>query len=99
METLEQRVGTGNYLVTITADHGMAALPELSGTHRILLSKLLELIDEKFGAKISLGGGFVNLWFDQQTLESRGITHAQIADYLRSLTAGQYYGSKDSWPK
>ncbi len=98
VQKLNERVGEGNYVMTITADHGMAPLPELVNGHRILLPRLLELIDNKFRAKISLGGGFINLWFDQSQTKERGITNQDIANYLRSLTAGEYYGPRDQWP-
>ncbi len=98
VEKLNARVGKGNYVVTITADHGMAPLPELVNGHRIYLPTLLEMIDRKFGAKISLGGGFINLWFDQAKMRELGITNQDIADYLKGLTAGEYYGPREKWP-
>jgi hypothetical protein len=95
---LNARVGEGNYVVTITADHGMMPMPELTNGHRLSLRTLLEMIDKKFGAKISLGGGFINLWFDQAKMKEIGITNGDIAAYLRSLTAGEYYGPREKWP-
>jgi predicted AlkP superfamily pyrophosphatase or phosphodiesterase len=95
---LNARVGEGNYVVTITADHGMMPMPELTNGHRLSLRTLLEMIDKKFGAKISLGGGFINLWFDQAKMKEIGITNGDIAAYLRSLTAGEYYGPHEKWP-
>jgi len=85
-------------VLTITADHGMAPLPELVNGHRILLARLLELIDKKFGGPISLGGGLINLWFDQAQLKQRGITHRDLARYVASLSAGEYYGPRERWP-
>jgi hypothetical protein len=98
IEKLNARVGEGNYVVTITADHGMMPMPEVVNGHRLSLRTLLEMIDKKFGAKISLGGGFINLWFDQAKLKEIGITNQDIAAYLRSLTAGEYYGPRERWP-
>ena len=95
---LNARVGEGNYVVTITADHGMMPMPEVANGHRLSLRTLLEMIDKKFGAKISLGGGFINLWFDQTKMKEIGITNQDIAAYLRSLTAGEYYGPREKWP-
>ena len=63
-----------------------------------LAAILLELIDRKFGAKIRLGGGFINLWFDQAKMKELGVTNQDIAAYLRSLTAGEYYGPREKWP-
>ena len=97
-QKLNGRVGEGNYVVTITADHGMMPMPELANGHRLSLRTLLEMIDKKFGAKISLGGGFINLWFDQTKMKEIGITNQDIAAYLRSLTAGEYYGPRENWP-
>ena len=56
------------------------------------------MIDKKFGAKIGLGGGFINLWFDQAKMKELGITNQDVAAYLRSLTAGDYYGPREKWP-
>ena len=92
VQKLNAQVGEGNYVITVTADHGMMPMPELVNGHRLSLRTLLEMIDTKFGAKISLGGGFINLWFDQSKMKELGITNQDIAAYLRSLTAGQYYG-------
>ena len=98
IQKLNARVGEGNYMVTITADHGMMPMPEVTGGHRLSLRTLLEMIDKKFGAKIGLGGGFINLWFDQAKMKELGITHEDVAAYLRSLTAGDYYGPREKWP-
>ena len=98
IQKLNARVGEGNYVVTITADHGMMPMPEVASGHRLSLRTLLEMIDKKFGAKISLGGGFINLWFDQAKMKEIGITNQDIAAYLRSLTAGEYYGPREKWP-
>ena len=98
IQKLNARVGEDNYVVTITADHGMMPMPEVTGGHRLSLRTLLEMIDKKFGAKIALGGGFINLWFDQAKMKELGITNQDIAAYLRSLTAGDYYGSREKWP-
>jgi predicted AlkP superfamily pyrophosphatase or phosphodiesterase len=98
IQKLNARVGEGSYAVTITADHGMMPMPELTNGHRLSLRTLLEMIDKKFGAPISLGGGFINLWFDQAKMKAIGVTNRDIAAYLRSLTAGQYYGPREQWP-
>ena len=98
VEKLNARVGAGNYVITITADHGMMPMPEAVNGHRIFLRALLEMIDKKFGAKIGLGGGFINLWFDQKKMKEIGVANRDIAAYLRSLTAGAYYGPREKWP-
>jgi Type I phosphodiesterase / nucleotide pyrophosphatase len=98
IQKLNARVGEGNYVVAITADHGMMPMPEVVNGHRLSLRTLLEMIDKKFGAKISLGGGFINLWFDQAKMREIGITNRDVAGYLRSLTAGEYYGPREKWP-
>jgi predicted AlkP superfamily pyrophosphatase or phosphodiesterase len=98
IQKLNARVGDGNYVVTITADHGMMPMPEVTGGHRLSLRTLLEMIDKKFSAKIGLGGGFINLWFDQAKMKELGITNRDVAAYLRSLTAGDYYGPREKWP-
>jgi len=98
VQKLNARVGEGNYVVTITADHGMMPMPEATGGYRLSLRTLLEMIDKKFGAKIGLGGGFINLWFDQAKMKELGITNQDVAAYLRSLTAGEYYGPREKWP-
>ena len=98
LEKLNARVGEGNYVVTITADHGMMPMPEVVNGHRLFLRTLLEMIDQKFGAKIGLGGGFINLWFDQKTMKEIGVSNADVAAYLQSLTAGEYYGPRQKWP-
>jgi predicted AlkP superfamily pyrophosphatase or phosphodiesterase len=98
IQKLNTRVGEGNYVVTITADHGMMPMPEVTGGHRLSLRTLIEMIDKKFGAKVGLGGGFINLWFDQAKMKELGITNQDVAAYLRSLTAGDYYGPREKWP-
>jgi type I phosphodiesterase/nucleotide pyrophosphatase len=98
LEKLNARVGEGNYVVTITADHGMMPMPEVVNGHRLFLRTLLEMIDQKFGAKIGLGGGFINLWFDQKKMKEIGVSNADVAAYLQSLTAGDYYGPRQKWP-
>ena len=46
IQKLNARVGEGNYVVTITADHGMMPMPEVVNGHRLSLRTLLDMIDK-----------------------------------------------------
>jgi predicted AlkP superfamily pyrophosphatase or phosphodiesterase len=87
IEVLDEKVGRGNYLVTLTADHGQEPLPELTGGWRINNKELERDIEERFGNVIEKITP-VDIYVDRDALEREDVTMDDIARYIATYTIG-----------
>lgn len=88
---LEHKVGKGNAVVVVTADHGATPLPELSGGTRLLDDELVAALNRRFPSRnprlpIVLGASGTQIWLDDRAMVAAGITRDAIIDHLRGLT-------------
>jgi hypothetical protein len=84
---LDTKVGRGNYVLAISADHGQQPLPDLYGGWRINSQELQKDIDARFGhivEKITP----VDIYFDHDALEKSGYSFDDVARYLGTYTLG-----------
>ncbi|MGH2629624.1 MAG: alkaline phosphatase family protein [Actinomycetota bacterium] len=95
---LDARVGPGAWAMILTADHGMARDPEVTGARQYEVSSLSRTIDEAFGEP---GHPVVEqmrptqLWLDTEALDRRGVTVGDVAVFLMSLTRDQVAKATD----
>ncbi|GGY78359.1 alkaline phosphatase family protein [Pseudoduganella plicata] len=85
---LDKKVGSDNYLVVLTADHGFANSAEFSQQQRIdagrvdgkkLLNGLQTHLDASFGGgKVALTASWPNLYLEQAALDKAGIKRADV---------------------
>jgi hypothetical protein len=88
LTALERKVGS-NYLLAVTADHGMPAEP-LSADRRHFAPSIVDLLHEKFdpeGKKLvtSFDPENCQIFVDQDRLSDLGLTLRGLADFLESL--------------
>lgn len=86
---LDRKVGRGNYLFVVTADHGQQPLPERVGGWRINSAELERDIEAAFGAPIVQKITPPEAFLDTQLMEEEGITSGDVARYIGAYTIGE----------
>lgn len=84
---LDRKVGRGNYLFALSADHGQQPLPDLRGGWRINTDELERDIEGAFGNILEKATP-VDIYFDAEGLEREGVELADVARFLGSYTVG-----------
>lgn len=95
---LDAKVGSGEWAMILTADHGMARDPAVIGARQYDGSSLSRTIDEAFGEP---GDPVVEqmrptqVWLDTDALGRHGSTVGDVAVFLMSLTREQVARAND----
>jgi predicted AlkP superfamily pyrophosphatase or phosphodiesterase len=88
VKTLEREVGSGRWVVAVTADHGQTPRPETTGGVRVHPDILGRSVDEYFGRKLVQQVTPSGLFLDHDVLEEAGISLEDVARFV----AGYRYG-------
>jgi predicted AlkP superfamily pyrophosphatase or phosphodiesterase len=83
---LDRRVGEGNYVLAVTADHGQQPLPEQLGGWRINTNELVRDIEDRFGDGIVADRNSVELFLDLEMVEEQDVDLSEIASYIGAYT-------------
>lgn len=87
IEILDDVVGAGNYLVTLTADHGQQPLPDTFGGWRINSKELERDIEDRFGPIVEKVTT-VDMYLDMDAVAERDLDLSDVARYLGTYTLG-----------
>lgn len=82
---LDRRVGEREWVLVMTADHGVGPDPQAAGAWPIRMEYLQNDVAEHFGVEVEemfSETSPVGFWFDQQTMEAEGITSEEVSDFL-----------------
>jgi predicted AlkP superfamily pyrophosphatase or phosphodiesterase len=90
---LDREIGPGGYVLALTADHGQAPLPEVTGGLRIDRFRLVEDLNELVGAGVVEAVHPDDIYLDMEAVAAAGLTVEQIA----RLIAGYRY--RDGLPE
>jgi hypothetical protein len=96
---LNGSVGVGNWVMTLTADHGHTPSPAVSGATVISPGRVADAIEARFGGR---GRAVVEsvqptqIYLDVDELHGRGATLTDVARFLRTLTKRDV--GSDAWP-
>jgi hypothetical protein len=85
---LDAKVGKGNYVIAVSADHGQQPIPETYGGWRINTSEFERDIQSRFGdvvEKITT----VDIFIDDDALQSEGVSMDDIASFIGTYTIGE----------
>ena len=86
LSALEAKVGK-DYLLAVTADHGMPSLPP-SPDHRHFVTTIADLLHEKFDPERKLVTSFESencqIYIDEDRLSKLGLTLRDLAQFLES---------------
>ena len=83
---LDRKVGRGNYVFAISADHGQQPLPDLFGGWRINSVELQKDIDRRFGDGIVLKVTPVDIYFHLDKVREDDVSLDDIARFIGSYT-------------
>jgi hypothetical protein len=88
LTALERKVGS-NYLLAVTADHGMPSEPP-SPDRRHFASSIVDLLHDKFDPQAkrlitSFDPENCQIFVDEERLSDLGLTLRDLADFLESL--------------
>jgi len=90
---LDDQVGSGNYVLVLTADHGAQFDPEVSGAFQVTPTQLAQDLEEAFPS--STGGSVFRavrpsqVYLDEAAMRANGYTDEQIAQFLLDYTKAQ----------
>jgi hypothetical protein len=93
---LDEKVGKDEWVMILTADHGMQRDPSRSGAFVIDVAAVQSRIEEAFGN--GPGGNVIEklrpteAWFDLDALEENGFTLEQVSRFVMTLTQDQTKG-------
>jgi hypothetical protein len=98
---LDERVGQGEWLLVLTADHGTALDPRTTGSLEIDTGELRADLQRAFD-----GDGddrpvvqvvrSTQLWVDEEELRSHGHSIGQVAEFLHRYTVGENARERDA---
>jgi hypothetical protein len=83
---LDRKVGRGNYIVMISADHGQQPVPEITGGWRINSAELGADVKERFGEEVVTKVTPVDVYLDLDVVEEEDIDMGEIASFLGTYT-------------
>ena len=83
---LDRKVGRGNYLMMISADHGQQPVPEVTGGWRINSAELGADVKERFGEEVVTKVTPVDVYLDLDVVEEEDIDMGEIASFLGTYT-------------
>jgi len=89
---LDELVGRGEWVMFLTADHGMARDPAVTGAERYEAGQLAESIEATFGSpddRVVQRTRPTQIWLDTDALAASGSTVDDVALHLWSLTRAE----------
>lgn len=86
---LDRQVGRGQWVVALTADHGVVPSRDLTGGFNVNKERFEADIEETFGKGAVQQFRPTQLWLDQEVLDEGGFTVAQVAAFVMAYTKGE----------
>ena len=99
---LNDRVGRGEWVLMLTADHGTQRDPALTGAFLADIDRLSATVEAAFGGTESrpviLKARPTQLWLDMKLLRREGYTVEQVAEFIQGLDQADLAGSSGVQP-
>ena len=101
---LDQTVGRDDYVLGITADHGMTPFPEDTGGWNIIMTETTADLEERFDKKtpdtpLILSNRGYQIMLDKKEMKLNDVDPEEIARFLGEYTIGDNAPSKDALGK
>jgi Type I phosphodiesterase / nucleotide pyrophosphatase len=96
---LNRTVGTGRWVMIVTADHGSTPNPKVVGAFIIDPSRLVSDIQRRFGGgagepSVVTGMSASQIWLNMPLLHERGSTSYDVSRFLLDYTTGDNRGGR-----
>ena len=88
IDELDRKVGTGNYVLVVTADHGQQPLAEATGGWRISMEELEVDLVTAFGDIVDQVTT-ADLYLDRDAMERLNVREEDVARFLGAYTLGE----------
>ncbi|CAN5703375.1 hypothetical protein BH18ACT17_BH18ACT17_07950 [soil metagenome] len=98
VRSLDELVGSGEWSMILTADHGMARDPAVTGADRYDVQALSDSIEAEFGTpeqRVVQQMRPTQIWLDERALERRGSTVEDVAGFLMGMTRANVVVGED----
>jgi predicted AlkP superfamily pyrophosphatase or phosphodiesterase len=87
VSALEDKVGGNNFVIVLTADHGMVPSPDITGGKRIYAKDFLGGLQKAFDhngndRKVFVGYSGYNIYIDKEELAKNGYSLNDVKGYL-----------------
>jgi hypothetical protein len=89
IQILDREVGKGQWVIALTADHGVTPNPALSGAFTIMSDALWQDIDATFGRDVVRSVRPTQVWINRARLKRNGYDLAQVVQFIARYTKGQ----------
>jgi predicted AlkP superfamily pyrophosphatase or phosphodiesterase len=86
---LDDIVGRGEWVMTLTADHGMTPYPSVTGGWSIVMSEMGADIEREFGTGIFVTNRGYQVFLDKKVARRSDVTAADVARFIRNYTVEQ----------
>jgi len=93
LDYVDQQVGLANTVVVLTADHGVAPIPEVNQGRKMpggrissrMSQTLVQALTDKYGADGWLDGNGGALYLNQELIRSKNLNPAEVEDFAAAL--------------
>ena len=104
VEGLNDLVGNQNYVLALTADHGMTPYPEVTGGWSIVMTELTKDIEREFNTEVPdtpllLSNRGYQFFLDREVMEANDVTPEEIAAYIRNYRLGDNVARLEDVPE
>lgn len=86
---MNETAGRGNWVMTLTADHGMTPYASVTGGWSIVMSEMGADIEREFGTGIFVTNRGYQLFLDKKVARRRGVEPQDVTRFLRNYTIEQ----------
>ncbi len=99
IDLLNERVGEGEWVMMLTADHGHTPDPAVSGAQALEPTKVAGVIQERFDTdgddvRIVEFTQPTHIFIDHDEMQQNGTTLEEISSYLLTVTKGELQGNQ-----
>ena len=102
VDFLNREVGRGEWVLMLTADHGMQRDPAVNGAFPIDIDRLVAAVETAFGGNefrpVILKARPTQMWLDEAKLEREGHSVEQVAAFVQRLTQADTAGPSGVQP-
>ncbi len=82
LRLLDREIGEGQWVLALTADHGVTPNPKLTGAARIDNKDLATAIEKRFGEGVVQAVRPTQVWLHQDSLRRKGHTVEDVAAFI-----------------